>query len=89
MQLYPQGILKLEAYRHDVCIGRLRYKWISFRTIHVMSLVTRHSSAIWILKRQLYALPWWQIMFHRRKLEHRRHLTPWRSHRRPAYVLSV
>lgn len=87
MRLYPQGILTLEAYRQDVCIGRLRYKWISFRTIHVMSLVTLHPSAIWILKRQLYALPWWQIMFRRRKLARQHHSQPWRSHRREyAYV---
>ena len=77
----------LWAYHQDELIGRLRYRWVSPGTVHVLSLVTRTPEAIWRLKRQLDALPWTQIMFKRRKLARQGHPTPWRYYfRRPVHV---
>ena len=77
----------LVVYERDELIGRLRYKWGTPTTIHVVSLVTRQHPAIWRLKRQLDALPWTQIMFKRRKLAQRGHPSPWRYYfRRPVHV---
>ena len=48
-------------------IGRLRYHWVTQKTIAIDSLVTLHPMAIWVLKRQLYRMPWKQILFKQHK----------------------
>lgn len=87
MLLHLRNTHTIEVWARDRRVGLLRYKWISPGTVHVMSLVTRVPWAIWALKRQLYALPWQQVMFHRRTRMHQQHPQPWRFHfRRPQHV---